>query len=78
MPEELKEMLKGIKSGDIYYYIRDDGTICPDVWRGYDVDRMRYAFGNFFKDPKKAQITVVKVKAVLIFVRDERGMKWEK
>lgn len=52
----------GLKNGDTYYFITDDGHICMAKWQGRASDFRRLALGNVFKTEKDTEFAIEKQK----------------
>lgn len=52
----------GLKNGDMYYFITDDGHICMAKWQSRTSDFRRLALGNVFKTEKDAEFGIEKQK----------------
>lgn len=52
----------GLKNGDTYYFITDDGHICMAKWQNRTSDFRRLALGNVFKTEKDTEFTIEKQK----------------
>lgn len=52
----------GLKNGDMYYYITNDGQIGIAKWQGRASDFRRLALGNVFKTEKDTEFAIEKQK----------------
>lgn len=52
----------GLKNGDTYYFITDDGHICMAKWQSRTSDFRRLALGNVFKTEKDTEFAIEKQK----------------
>lgn len=61
-PKEEKANSCGLKNGDMYYYITNDGQIGIAKWQGRASDFRRLALGNVFKTEKDTEFAREKQK----------------
>lgn len=55
------------KTGKIYFYINDTGTILPQSWTDSQTDNLRLSIGNAFTSHQDAIDAVALLKEIMVF-----------
>lgn len=61
------------KKGEKYYFINNFRHVVTDKESGFDIDRLRWAFGNYFRTSEQAEEAASRVKETLRKYHEEIG-----
>lgn len=59
------------KNGEKYYVVNNFGHVVADKESGFDIDRLRWAFGNYFHTHEQAEKAAAAVKETLRKLHEE-------
>lgn len=71
--KRVEKMRWRAKNGEKYYVVNNLGHVVADKESGFDIDRLRWEFGNHFRTEEQAEEAARRVKETLLKYHEETG-----